>query len=79
MKIEPLEKAFVISTIKPAIPKNIPITMRNELETAFTGVMLLIPHINMIKPRKHKTIPTRMPLISNLSTNYSLDIPNKKC
>jgi len=64
VKIEPLEKAFVINTMSPAIPKNMPITMRNELEMALTGVMLLIPYMKTMRPRRHRTIPTSMPLVS---------------
>ena len=69
MKIEPLEKKLVISTISPAIPKKTPIMTRNDLETAFTGVMLLIPHIKTTKPKRHRTIPTNMLLASTLPTN----------
>jgi len=69
VKIEPLEKTFVINTMSPAIPKNIPITTRNELETAFAGVMLFVPYIKTIKPKRHKTTPTRTPLVSNVIAN----------
>lgn len=69
MKIEPPEKTLVINTMRPAIPKNMPIMIRNEFETAFIGVMLLIPHIKTTKPKRHRTIPTSMLLVSTLSTN----------
>jgi hypothetical protein len=69
VKIEPPEKKLVINTMRPAIPKKMPIMKRKELETAFTGVMLLIPHIKTTKPKRHRTIPTSMPLVSTLSTN----------
>ena len=67
--MEPPEKAFVISTMKPAIPRNMPIITRNEFGTAFTGVMLQIPYAKTIKPKRHRAIPTSMPLVSNLFTN----------
>jgi len=65
--MEPAEKVLMIKTRKPAIPKNMPIIIKNELETAFIVVMLFIPIMKIIKPTRHKTTPTNMLLISNLS------------
>jgi len=67
--MEPLEKAFIISTRSPAIPKNIPITIRNEFEIAFMGVMFLIPKMKITNPKRQKIIPTNTPFVSNLTTN----------
>jgi len=55
--------------MKPAIPRNIPIATRKELETALAWVMLLIPCKKTMRPKKHKIDPTNTPLASNLITN----------
>jgi hypothetical protein len=67
--MKPPENTFVTNTMKPAIPKNTPITTRNELETAFAWVMLLIANKKTIRPKRHKMNPTNTPLASNLVTD----------
>ncbi len=51
------------------IPKNMPVMIRNELETAFRGAMLFIPRMKTTKPKRHRTTPASMILVSTLSTN----------